>query len=68
MPNDKDDWPKPRTPGQKLTAAELDRIKHGFVHRRTIRDVARELQCASRNVTKYYGYFRAEGVEQRSRE
>lgn len=68
MPIEKDDWPKPRTRGQRLSTAEIEKIKAGFIHRRTIRDVARELQCASRNVTKYYGYFRAEGVEQLERQ
>ena len=62
--NDRDDWEKPRGKGGHLSAPELAKVQEGFQHRRHIRDVARELKCSSRTVTKYYGLFRAEGIEQ----
>jgi hypothetical protein len=63
--NKRDDWEKPRSHGTKLTEVEIDRIKLGFVRGERIEDVARELAAASRTVSKYYGFFRAEGVHSR---
>jgi len=64
LPSHHDDWRKPRSRGTRFTTEEIERIKRGFQHQEKIRDVARELQASSRNVTKYYGFFRAEGVIQ----
>jgi hypothetical protein len=60
--NDRDDWIKTRSRGNHLTEAEKVFIKEQFVRGRRSRDVARELQCSSRIVSKYYGFFRAQGV------
>lgn len=59
-----DSWHKPRKTSQHLTEAEISTIRDGFVNRRRIHLVAKSLLCASRTVCKYYGYFRAEGIEQ----
>lgn len=59
-----DYWHKPRKTSQHLTEAEIATIRDGFVHRRRIHLVAKSLLCASRTVSKYYGYFRAEGIQQ----
>lgn len=60
----KDDWEKPRSRSQHLTEAEIALLRKAFSSRRTIKDIARELQCSSRTVSKYYGFFRAEGIPQ----
>lgn len=65
MPNnDIDDWEKPRSKGTHLTEDEIAAVKLAFQNGRHIRDVARELKCASRTITKYYGLLRAEGAPQ----
>ena len=58
----RDDWAKPRSHGTKLTEAEIAKIKAAYRAGRAVRDIARELKCASRTVSKYYGFFSAEGV------
>ncbi len=64
---DRDEWEKPRSKGVHLTSDEIALVKVGFAAKRTIQDVARELKCSSRTVSKYYGWFRAEGVPQGGR-
>lgn len=58
----KDDWEKPRSKGQHLTADEIALIRRGYLTNRFYRDIARELKCSSRVVSKYYGLFQAEGL------
>jgi hypothetical protein len=67
MPMKKDDWPKPRSKGQHLTEAEIAEIKQSFVDGNRVEYIARKLQCSSRVVSKYYGFFRAEGIRQREK-
>ncbi|MBR0868893.1 helix-turn-helix domain-containing protein [Bradyrhizobium tropiciagri] len=62
----KDDWKKPRSKGNHLTDAEIAQIKEAYKAGRTSRDIARELKCASRTTSKYYGFFEAEGVKKHS--
>jgi transposase len=59
-----DDWEKPRSKGQHLTEAEIATIKQDYLAGRHYRDVAKDLKCSSRIVSKYYGLFRAEGAVQ----
>jgi IS30 family transposase len=60
----KDDWNKPRTKAMRLTETEISEVKIAFQMGRKVRDIARELQCASRTVSRYYSLFRAEGIAQ----
>ena len=62
---DVDTWDKPRSHGEHLTETEIAFIRDSFVNRYPIKYTAEKLKCSSRVVTKYYGYFRAEGVEQK---
>lgn len=62
MAQPRDDWEKPRSKGQHLTADEIEFIKAEYHKRSPIRSVARHLKCSSRVVSKYFGLFRAEGV------
>lgn len=62
MPS-KDDWKKVYRPGERFSEATVASIREAYIARRKIRDVAKELGVSSRNVSKYYGYFREEGVE-----
>jgi len=57
----KDDWQKPRNHGQHLTEEEMAAIRVGYRTNRAAKDVARELQCSTRTVNRYYGILRAEG-------
>lgn len=59
-----DTWHKPRKRSDHFSEAEISVCRDGFVNRRRIHLVAQSLQCASRTVAKYYGFFRAEGIEQ----
>ena len=63
--SDVDDWEKPRSHGTALTKEKLEFVRTSFIDRVPIETVARKLKCSSRTVTKYYGYYRAEGVEQK---
>ena len=58
------DVEKPRGRQDHLTADEIQTIRECFIARRPVGAVARELNCSERNIQKYYGFFRAEGVEQ----
>jgi hypothetical protein len=58
----RDDWEKPRSKGQHLTEAEIGEIKKAYLLGEPSRDIARRLQCSSRIASKYYGFFRAEGL------
>lgn len=53
-----DDWHKPRGPGVKLTASEIQRLRVAFNTNTHAHDIARELQCSSRIANKYYAMFR----------
>ena len=55
----RDDWEKPRSKGVHLTPDEKARLRIAYNSGRAIRDIARELQCSSRVVAKYYASFRA---------
>ncbi|MBV5269022.1 MAG: hypothetical protein JZU55_02725 [Afipia sp.] len=57
----RDDWEKPRSKGQHLTATEIAFIKSEFLNGTKAHDTARALKCSSRIVSKYYGFFVAEG-------
>jgi hypothetical protein len=57
-PTPKDDWHKPRTQGNHLTADEIELIRAAFKAGRKPSVIARELKCASRTVSKYYQQFR----------
>ena len=58
MSHIKDDWSKPRSEGNKLTQAEIAKIRVAFNCGRHQRDIARELQCSSRTAAKYFAIFR----------
>lgn len=57
-----DDWEKPRSKGQHLTTKEIAFIKAEFLKGTRPHDTARALKCSSRVVSKYYGFFIAEGL------
>ena len=65
MPTGIDTWEKPRATSTHLTAAEIEFIRQSYIDRLRIVYVAETLKCASRTVTKYYGFFREEGVERK---
>ena len=54
----RDDWHKPRSNGQRLTADEIKKLQVAFRTGRRPDDIARELQCSSRVASKYYAQFR----------
>ncbi|HEY8751630.1 MAG TPA: hypothetical protein VIM11_26850 [Tepidisphaeraceae bacterium] len=54
----KDDWKKPRSNGTALTDAEIRSVRVAFDQGRLSRDIARELKCSTRAVTRYYAIFR----------
>lgn len=58
----KDDWEKPRSKGQHLTAEEIQLLKSLFKTGHSGREAARTLKCSSRVASKYYSFFVAEGV------
>jgi hypothetical protein len=58
----RDDWEKPRSHGCHLTEAEISRLRQAYKDGVNSRTVALELRCSSRVVSKYYGFFKAEGV------
>lgn len=49
---------------QHLTQKEIDFIRECYIAKLRIAYVANKINCSERNVSKYYGFFRAEGVEQ----
>ena len=53
-----DNWKKPRSHGKHLTTAEIERIRVAYRTGRRPEAIARELQCASRTVHRYYSQFR----------
>ena len=59
----KDDWEKPRSKGQHLSAAEIDVLRESYRKGRHYSAAARELKCSSRIACKYYGFFKAEGIK-----
>jgi IS30 family transposase len=59
----KDDWEKTRTAGVHLSADEVAKIEAGFKVGRGYREVARELKCASRTVSRHYEMLRTEGID-----
>lgn len=63
----KDDWVV-RSKGNRLTAAEIAFVRQCYIDKKKMRDTARELKCSSRTISKFFGYFRAEGVRQGPRE
>lgn len=65
--NREDDWEKPRSKGTGLTTEEIGLIRLAYKAGRDYRDIARELKCASRTTSKYYGFFTAEGVQKDKR-
>lgn len=50
----KDDWAKPRSRAQHLTEAEIEIISDRKRRRHPVREIARELQCSSGVVYKYF--------------
>lgn len=62
MSHKRDDWEKPRSHGQRLTADEIKFLEDCYRRRIPSRDAARKLQCSSRNASKYYGLFEASGM------
>lgn len=60
----RDDWRKPRAHSQHLTEEEIAQIKDAYIAGYRVEYIARKLACSSRNVQKYYGMFRAQGVMQ----
>lgn len=67
MANRKDDWGKPRSRGTHLTESEKATIMRSLRNGRPAREVARELACSTRIVTKYYSLFRADGSARKTR-
>lgn len=60
-----DTWHKPRGHGNHLTAGEIAFIRTAYQNHVKASFVAHKLQCSTRIVHKYYGYFRDEGVPQK---
>jgi len=58
----KDDWHKPRTKGQPLNAREVEMVREGYVRRTPAREIARQLQCATRSIKAHYTKFKRQGV------
>ena len=61
MSRPKDDWPYIRNQGRHFTPAEVDLIAKRFREGAKPRDVARELQCSSRNIYIRYRQLRGDG-------
>lgn len=55
-----DNWDKPRTRGDHLTAEEVGQLRRHFNVGLDPYDAARELQCSSRTAYRYYGQFRGD--------
>ena len=53
-----DNWDNPRTQANKLTAAEIARIRVAFNVGRRPSEIAAELPCSLRTANKYYAQFR----------
>jgi hypothetical protein len=51
-------WTKPRAPHERLLPEEIDFIRDGFLAGRTRYDVAQDLRCSCRVVSKYYRRIR----------
>lgn len=58
----RDDWHKPRTKGQFLTAREVAFVREEYAARTPARDVARELRCATRSIKAHYTKFKRAGI------
>ncbi len=58
---------KPRGQHDHLTEAEIDVLRDCFVKRAPLKVAAKLVNVSYRNASKYYGYFRAEGIEQDER-
>jgi hypothetical protein len=54
----KDDWAKPRGVNGHFSPDEIALVRRYFDEERPVRAVARELQCSSRVIQKYYAQFR----------
>ena len=50
-----------------LTTVEIDLLRDCFVKRCRLKEAAALVDVSKRNAGKYYGYFRAEGIEQTER-
>lgn len=57
----KEDWEKPRSRSVHLTTEEIAKVKIGFNCGRKPFDVARDLKCAARTISRYYETFRGNG-------
>lgn len=68
MSEKRDDWEKPRGKGDRLTVAEIEFMRQGYIAGRISRDGARDLKCSSRVASKYYSLFNAEGVRKGKRD
>ncbi len=55
-----------KTRGQHdhLSKAEIETLRQSFIGRVPLKMAAASVNVSYRNASKYYGYFRAEGVEQ----
>ena len=62
-----DDWERPFTHGEHLTAADHAEIRRGFLAGELYRDVARRLKRSSRTISNHYTKLRAEGMVVRKR-
>lgn len=58
----KDTWHKPRTHGQFLKAREVALVRDGYVRRIPAREIAWQLQCATRSIKAHYSKFKKAGV------
>lgn len=54
----KGQWGYPRTQGQRLTEAEIAKLREAFTAGRRADDIASELRLSTRNANKYYSMFR----------
>lgn len=54
-----DRWRKPRSNGDHLSNEEVELIRKGYRQGRSSFDIARELQCSTRTVDKYFVIFRS---------
>lgn len=60
-----DTWEKTRSRSQHFSPEDIAIIRNGYIEKITIASVAEQLKASIRNVSKYYGYFRAEGIWQK---
>ena len=67
MSTNPDDWEKPRTRRDHLSAEEMLQLEQMFKAGKTPRDAARAIKCSSRTAYRHFEIFRGEAREQARR-